>query len=57
MAICDQCRYNCLDDESGEYYCSAELDEDELVRFLSGSENECGFYMPYDEYKMVQKQN
>ena len=57
MAICDFCQYNFLDEETGEYYCSVDLDEDELERFLSGSEKECAYYKPYDEYKLVQKQN
>ena len=43
--------------ESDEYYCNVNLDEDEMARFMSGSDKECCYYKAYDEYKMVQKQN
>jgi len=32
------------------------LDEDEMVRFLSGENRACPYYRYYDEYKSVQKQ-
>ena len=40
--------------ESCEYY---DLDEDEMVRFLTGQNKGCPYYKYYDEYKLVQKQN
>ena len=33
------------------------LDEDELYKFMQGSSFECPYYQPYDEYKIVRKQN
>ena len=57
MAICDYCQYNSFDEETGEYYCSVDLDEDEIERFMNGNDKECVFYKPFDEYKLVQKQN
>ena len=57
MAICDYCQYNSFDEESEEYYCSVDLDEDDIERFFSGNDKECSYYKPYDEYKLVQKQN
>ena len=57
MAICDYCQYNSFDEETGEYYCSVDLDEDEIERFINGNDKECVFYKPFDEYKLVQKQN
>ena len=32
------------------------LDEDEMVQFLSGHTRACPYYRFYDEYKSVQKQ-
>lgn len=57
MAICDHCQYNVCDEESGEFFCTMDLDEDELARFMQGSESECGYFKAYDEYKLVEKQN
>ena len=55
--ICDNCAYYDYDDEYEEYTCLANLDEDELYKFMSGGNFECPYYNPYDEYKVVEKQN
>ena len=34
----------------------AKLDEDDMVRFLSGRTASCPYYRFYDEYKSVHKQ-
>ena len=45
-------------DEEFDYYtCDVNLDEDEAVRFMQGSFDDCSFFDPYDEYKIVRKQN
>ena len=44
---CEQCAHYVADEEFGDY-CSVNLDEDEMERFLT---------QLYDEYKIVQKQN
>ena len=54
---CEDCAYNVYDEEYEEYVCSINLDEDEMLRFLSGSDYTCPYYKFYDEYKIVQKQN
>ncbi|MGN0448732.1 MAG: DUF6472 family protein [Acutalibacteraceae bacterium] len=53
---CDSCAYNDYDEEYEEYYCSINMDEDEIEKYLSGS-TDCHYYTPYDEYKVVRKQN
>lgn len=55
--ICDECAYCDYDEQNDEYICVMNLDEDEIYRFLQGGKNECRFYTPYDEYKIVRKQN
>ncbi len=46
-----------LEDEDWEtFVCTMNLDEDEMVRFLSGETHTCPYYRYYDEYKSVQKQ-
>ncbi len=54
---CECCAYYVYDDEYDCYECEIDLDEDEAARFLSYSNFECPYYNPYDEYKIVQKQN
>ncbi|MCQ2477169.1 MAG: DUF6472 family protein [Clostridia bacterium] len=55
--ICENCAYYDYDEEYEEYVCGANLDEDELYQFLQGGNFNCPFYNPYDEYKVVEKQN
>lgn len=55
--ICDNCAYYDYDEEYECYSCAVNLDEDELYRFMEGGINECPYYNPYDEYKVVEKQN
>lgn len=54
---CEECVHYDLGDESGAYECTAELDEDELIRFMKGDSGGCPYFRFYDEYKFVQKQN
>lgn len=53
---CDSCMYYCYDEEFDEYYCEVNLDEDEMMRFLSDSNYTCSYYRLEDEYKTVRKQ-
>ena len=52
---CEMCAHYVTDEEFGDY-CSVNLDEDEMVSFLSGHTRACPYYRFYDEYKSVQKQ-
>ena len=49
--------YDDYDDELEEYCCDVNLDEDEMVRFLTSSNYQCPYYRLYDEYGIVKKQN
>ena len=54
---CESCAYYDYDEEYDEYYCTVNMDEDELEKFMSGSYDSCRYYSPYDEYKIVRKHN
>lgn len=56
-ANCDTCAYNIYDEEYDCEVCSLNLDEDELIRFMSGADYQCPYFRFYDEYKMVRRQN
>lgn len=45
------------DDESDEYYCGVNMDEDDYGRFVSSNKRECPYFNFYDEYSIVRKQN
>ena len=53
---CEFCAHFVSDDEFGDY-CSINLDEDEMARFLTQNTSQCHYFRLYDEYKIVQKQN
>lgn len=53
---CSICAYNIYDEDLEEYVCSADMDEDDVMRFLT-SRNNCPFFNLDDEYKIVRKQN
>lgn len=42
-AICDFCAYNEYDEEDESYYCSVNMDEDDMARFVSSSYRNCPF--------------
>ncbi len=54
---CESCQNYVWDDDLGVQVCMANLDEDEYLRFLQSSYDNCPFYQLYDEYKMVRHQN
>ena len=53
---CESCEFYDYDEEYEEYVCMMRLDEDEMIRFLSGNTSSCPYYRFYDEYKSVQRQ-
>ena len=55
--ICENCANYIYDDEIEEYCCNADLDEDEMYRFLNGNNKSCPYFNFYDEYGIVRKQN
>ena len=53
---CDYCAYNAYDDETDEYYCSVNLDEDDMARFMSRKYKYCPYFKNGDEYQVVKHQ-
>ena len=56
VSNCETCEFYDYDEEYEENVCIMKLDEDEMVRFLTGNTQSCPYYRFYDEYKSVQKQ-
>ncbi len=54
---CESCLFYDYNEEDDQYECGVDLDEDELLRFMTKSTVTCPYYKYYDEYKSVQKQN
>jgi len=55
-SICENCGNYCYDEEFEYYVCEANLDEDDMVRFLQGNHTTCPYYVNGDEYRIVRKQ-
>ena len=57
MAVnCEECVWYDYDDELDAYVCEADLDEDEVERFLRGGTRNCPFYRPGDDYRTARRQ-
>ncbi len=54
---CENCAHYIYDDEYDCYVCEANLDEDDMSRFLSRQTSSCPYFNFYDEYSIVRKQN
>ncbi len=57
MSQCDSCAYYAYDEEFEEYYCTVDLDEDDLYRLNADSRSSCPYYRNGDEYAVVRRQN
>ena len=53
---CENCVYYSYDEEYDAYICEMDLDEDEMVRFLSSRVYACPYWRPGDEYITARKQ-
>ncbi|HEX2944437.1 MAG TPA: DUF6472 family protein [Clostridia bacterium] len=53
---CDCCINYAYDEEYECHVCQMNLDEDEMMRFLSKSYYDCPYFRLNDEYKTVRKQ-
>lgn len=53
---CESCMNYVYDNEYDCYVCEVNLDEDDMVRFLSSSQFHCPHFQFNDEYKIVRKQ-
>ena len=54
---CDSCSNYVYDEDYEYYYCTVNLDEDDMVRFIKGTMEGCPHYSYDDEYAIVRKQN
>jgi hypothetical protein len=53
---CDYCINYIYDEEFNCQECQVNLDEDEMVKFLTNSFDSCPYFQFDDEYKTVRKQ-
>ncbi len=53
---CENCANYVFDEEYEYYVCEVNLDEDEMMRFLSGNVRACPWFRLDDEYRIVRKQ-
>ena len=57
MNSCEMCAYYEYDEDYECYVCQCNLDEDEMMRFLTNTKFECPYFRLQDEYGIVRKQN
>lgn len=57
MNRCDDCAYFVYDEYTEQYVCTMDLDEDEMLKFISCRTDNCPYYRNGDEYSVVRKQN
>ena len=55
-AQCDTCAFNEYDEEYEEYFCSVDMDEDDLFSFMTDKRSTCRYYRNGDEYAVVRHQ-
>lgn len=53
---CEECVYYDYDEETDSSFCSMDLDEDEMERFLRSAASACPYYRRSDDYETARKQ-
>ncbi len=53
---CEECVHYDYDDEVDTYFCTMDLDEDEMERFLRSANSACPFYRRGDDYRTARRQ-
>ena len=53
---CESCNFFVYDELYDDYVCDMDLDEDEMVRFLSGHTDSCPYWRDGDEYRTARRQ-
>lgn len=53
---CEECVFYDYEEETDTFFCSVDLDEDEMERFLRGATAQCSFYRRNDEYRTARRQ-
>lgn len=56
MTQCDTCAYLQYDEETEEYICDMDMDEDDYERLCADSRSSCPYWQNGDEYAVVRKQ-
>lgn len=56
MSNCESCINYIYEEDYECYVCDMDLDEDEMVKFLSSSFSDCPYYRLDDEYQIVRRQ-
>ncbi len=54
---CECCSNYVFDEECEYYICEVNLDEDEMVKFMKNTFDQCPYFQLDDEYKVVRRQN
>lgn len=53
---CESCAYYMYDADEDEYFCTADMDEDDFARLMEGRQRTCPFWRNNDEYAVVRHQ-
>ena len=53
---CESCAFFVYDELHDDNICDMDLDEDEMIRFLSSRADSCPYWRPGDEYITARKQ-
>ena len=56
MTKCESCVFYQYDENYDDYVCDMDLDEDEMVRFMTDSYYDCPYFRNGDEYRVVRHQ-
>ena len=51
-----RCQFFDYDEETDSNYCTQDLDEDEMERFLRAAADACPYYKPGDDYETARRQ-
>ncbi len=55
--LCETCWHYDYDEEYEEYFCTMDLDEDEVYRiFVSKQHSRCPYYRQGDDYTLARRQ-
>jgi ferredoxin len=54
--MCEACAFYDYDEETDSFFCGADMDEDDMERFLRAAVDSCPFYRPGDEYRSARRQ-
>lgn len=53
---CESCAYYAYDEDSEEYECTVDMDEDDYYRLMNAPKKICPYYVSGDEYRIARKQ-